>query len=919
MIYQDFAEKTRSQKVLLTTIEAKEKVKLFDLDSGVYSKDVRFFVVGVNVNGSDLSEGTSSAVSAGQFFYSPEDGRVYVRLTDDSDPKASSIYLTYRLFFSNIPANAPHDILSGSIVHFDSRIERIGGLKLELDFENTGIALETDSSITLENNDGFFDDLFDVLIFENNKVRFYSWSHELPFSEAKLIYRGFISDKSFSSQGVGFSLKDELSVLRQPLDWSRFSSLDGRIEDSINGKPKRLIIGQVDNIRLTGINKTLDGFPLTGLISGDGNRNLLTGTVSGAAASSIINGSGTSFLTQIFAGDRIRVIGPFNEYSYTVDTVVSDSQLTISGTISDNFSEFQARNQSVSNNIIEGSGTDFINEVSPEDRIKVTVNGQEYVFGVESVTSPTELILQDEIEVSFVDFDGFNQPERPYRGMNRRWHIAGHKLIEYDVLVTELINFQSFKVDDPKDIANGDFLRIGGFTYVVRRVSTNIITLNQNLRSVVLVGDPVTKIPVSECLVGNTRFIIDRDFVIDNTPTDAVLEFNELAEFNVTSPKSVSITFQFTTGSNVITSVASDVDLTTLIRPRDWVRARSVNLPDWYEVLSVEQTSVTLRTNALTTFSGQIQLKSVEYINDNSLVVADCLGLEADGGWVRYPADAVRWILERAQIQDLNLPSFDEASNDCRFTMALYYPATIGSEMPVIRDIISNINGSVFGSLYLDSNFQYTYKILNSDKPLEMPVVKDEDVLSFRVQTKTNTINSVLMSFSPFVDTKAESETFKTIILESDFVNQAIGKKQQLRVTSYLFNEADARTIAERWLFFRSLTQSVITLNTKLQYSLLSLNAPMLLDLSRIFKRFGSSTRRKIGLINSITKDGANTVIQINDLGNVFSRVPAIASDDAQDYIQGSDDLDRFGYIVDNQTETPDPASEAELGTNLIG
>jgi hypothetical protein len=916
--YVDYAARSRSQKVLLATIEAKEKLKLFTIDENKFKRNVDYYVVGVNVDGSELEEAMSEDLGFSQYYFNPSSGELFVRLQSDKDPKETSLFVTYRLFFSNIPANAPHNLTSGHIVHYDSRIEKIGGLKLELDYENTGIALETDSSITLENNDGYFDGIFDRLIFENNKVRFYSWSLDLPFEEAKLIYRGFISDKSFSTQNIGFSLKDQLSVLRQPLDWPRFSELDGNLEESIIDKPKRIVFGRVDNLRLIGIDKELDGFELSGTISGSADTNLLSGTVSGTAGSSTITGLNTLFLTQVSNGDRIRVTGSLSEFTYTVSNVVSNTSLTISGTISQSFSGFSARNQNILNNKIIGIGTSFIDQVSPDDEITVIQDQTEYKFSVEDVLSNTEITLQDEIEVSFSGVKASNTPDIPYRRINRRWHVAGHKLREYSVLVTEVINFQSFKVNNPLDIENGDYVRIDGNTYIVRRVSTNIITLNQNLRTELQVGDSVTKIPVSECLVDNTRFIVDRDFSIDNSQDDCVLVFNDLAEFNAALPRSINITFSFSSGSRSIASVNSEVDLTTVIKPRDWIRARSINLPDWYEVLSVSQTSVILRSPAQATFSGQIQLKSPSYINDNSLVLADCLGLD-NGSWIRHPSDAVKWILEEVGIDELNQDSFLEAKNDCRFDLSLYYPYSIGGEIPKIRDIISDINGSCFGSLYLDSDFQYTYKILNADRSLDMPIIKDEDVISFRVQTKSNIFNSVLLNYSPFVDPRSGEDAFKTILIESDFVNQAIQKKQQLDVTSYLFKEEDARVIAQRWLFFRSLTQSVITLTTKLQFSLLSLNSPVMIDLSRLFTRYGGASSRRIGLVNSITKDGLNTIIQINDLGNIFSRVTTISPNDAGDFDLEVDQLDSFGYIVDNLTETPDPASEVGLGVSLIG
>jgi len=919
MAYVDFAKKTRSKKIILAHLEAREKLKLFTVYSGsIYSRPVNYFVTEVKVNGMYLTEASSNALNAGEFYYSPNEGILYVRLSDNTDPKLNSLYATYKFFFSNIPVDLPHNITTGETVHYDSRIKSIGNLKLELDFEQTGISLESNSSIALENNDGYFDSIFDALIFENGTVRFWSWSDELPTSEAKIIYKGIISDKTFSPSQISFNLKDELSKLRQPLTWGRFSSLDGELDNSVLDTPKRLIFGRVDKIRTVGIDKTLDGYSIAGNITGSADTNLLSGTVSGNATTNTINGLGTTFTTQITAGQKIKIITALVEYSYTVATVVSNTQLTISGTISVTFSGSQARNADVENNVVSGSGTSFKSQLSPGDTIILSVNANSYSYKIRSISSDTALLLDDEIEATFTSVSATNSPEIPYRGKNRLWHIAGHKLREYSVLITAVNSATSITVDSVNDIEAGDYLSILGASYLVVRVSSNLITLNQALATTPSIGDSVTKIPVQEVYVGNTQYVINRDFTISNTSTDAILTFNSLAEYNVAKTNNPNLSFTLTSGSATVTTSSTTVDLTTLLKPRDWIKAKTVTAPDWYEILSVDTSSLTLRTNAAASYTGTIQFKSPSYINDDSLVAVSCLGLDS-GSWVRYPAQAVNWMLTNAGLTDINTASFTQAEADCSFTLSLYYPRTIGQEIPALREMMTDINKSIFGSLYLDNSFNYTYKILNADKPEDLEAIKDEDIINFSVATKSNIINSLILKYGPYVDLDAQSEALKTILLDSNFVNEAVETKQRLEVTSYLYYQDEATIIAERWIFFRSLTQSVVTLSAKLNLALKTLNDALLLDLSRLYKRFGSSTKRKIGIINSISKTGETTSVQINDLGNVFSRVPAIAPDTAADYSPGSEDLDRYGYVLDNDTETPDVTSEDELGTILIG
>lgn len=916
MQYQEYAGLSRSKKYLLAHLEAKQKLKLFTLFSGsTYVRSVPYFVVGLRVNGALLTQGSSTTLSPGQWYFSPSEGKLYLHTPNSLDPKKHSIYVTYRFFYSNYSCDLPSDLATGETVHYDARILTVGDLKLELDYENTGIALEANSSIGLAGNDGYFDDIYDTLIWENNLARFYSWHEYLPATEAKLIYKGIISDKSFSTSEVRFQLKDELSQLRQSLEVGRFSLTDGSIEESLVDKPKRLIFGRVNKIRTTGIDKTLNGYPITGTVNGDANRNLMSGTVSGIQGSFTLTGSGTKFTVDLVVGSKILIINGANEYNFNVKSIESDTSLTLVGEITATFNSALIRNLAIENNVLTGTGTLFLSELSPGDKIFI---GEED-FSVESIESDTSLTISDEITSSFTGLSVTVEPEIPYRRKNRRWHIAGHKLREYSTSITTVVNGVNIVVSDIGDIEEGDLLRISGRSYLVVRVSGNSIRLNQGLENLAT-GITVTKIPVMAAYSEGQKLVVDRDFSIVNTATDSYIELSPLAEFNNATIKSNSFQLQFRAGSREVTTSATDIDLSSIFKPRDWIKAKSISMPKWYEILSAETNKLTLRTPAEFDFLGTTIYKSPEYLNDSSLITVDCLGLESNNSWIRYPSEVAKWILGYAGFTDLNESSFTQAAVDCPFTMALYYPASIGSELPIIRDMLTDVNRSCFGSLFLNNSFQFTFNILNADRPEEgTETLRDDDILGFSTLSKNAIVNSVLLEYSPYVDLESKNEAFKTILLDSDFVNQAVGKKEKLVQKAYLYYERDAEIMAERWLFFRSLTQTVVSVKTKLNLSLKTLNDRIFLDLSRLFKRFGGTDRRKIGIINYISKDAEGAEIQFNDLGNIFNRVAAIAPNTALDYSLGNEELVKYGYILDNDTETPDASREDGLGTSLIG
>ena len=919
--YSDFSNSPRSQKIILAKINSVKLGKSFSLVSGeIYQKQVAYYCYKFLANGVSLTEATSQALNPGEFYYNPISGILYVRMSDGSDPKTKQCLIGYQHFYSNIPVNIAHDLNDGVEVNWDARIKSTGELKLEIDYEQTGIAIESDSNISLENNDGYFDEIFDTHIFDNQEISIWSWTQKLPPSEAKLIYRGKIKDKAFTSQEVRFNIRDQIKELRKKLVMPLFSSLDGDVSPSVINKPKRLILGKAKQLKTEGIDKVLDGYLLTGLLSGDADRNLLTGTLSGLSGSNIVTGSGTLFTTELVAGDKIRVIGPFNEYQYTVLSITSDSQLTLTGTISVSFNLFEGRNLSILNNIITGVGTDFVNQVVPNDSLKITINEVDYKFTVETVNSATNITLSDEIEESFLNKQVRNEPQIPYRRKNRVWSISGHKLRQYQGLITLIEDSLNIEINSIGDIEEGDLVDINGEPRFIDNISGVKIRINQSLPVGTVVGDAITKVPVPSVFLGQERLIINRDYLITNT-TEAKIVLNELAEFNLAKIQSPVISFQFTNGSNTVNSLSSTIDLTTVFQPRDWIRSKDITLPLWFEIRSVSETSLTLISPwTQPSISSLSFKKSPQYASDDSLVTCDCIGLESGGQWIKNASNAVKWLLGQASITNIDNASFDLASGVCDFTLSAAYPESIGGSLPEIKQIISSINESVFGSLFLNDDFQYSYQILNADRPLDLEEIRDDDIISFQVNTRNNISSIAEVNFRKFTNLADGANTSLTYRTESQFTQNSSQNFETVSRDLLLYKESDAQLMAQRLLFFRSLSQTLVTITSGLNLALKSLNDRVFINLSRIFKRFGSTDRRRIGIINAIYKDGYGTKAVFNDLGNIFNRVGVIAPNTQANYSASDEsDIVRWAYVVDNQMEVPDASSEKELGNNLIG
>lgn len=567
---------------------------------------------------------------------------------------------------------------------------------------------------------------------------------------------------------------------------------------------------------------------------------------------------------------------------------------------------------------MSGVGTIFLAELSPNDEIFFNINGAEVKFTIDTVISDTSATVSRDSATSILSSPATIKPEIPYRLKNRSWHIAGHKLRESEAVITSVVSSRQFIVNDTSEFFADDVVTVGGITTQVTRVSGNNIILEQTIAPVPLVGAIIKKEPVLLSRFGDTRMLLSRDFTVTNT-TEAVLVVDPLAEFNISKERKSSITFTFTNGSRSVTTAAV-IDLRTILKPRDWIRKLTQGSDVWFEVLSVNEQSVELRSVfSQATGTEVARFKNVEIIDDESLITVDCYGIDYENKWVKTASNAARHLVKNdAGFTLINEETFTQADSDSTHTLSLVIP-DIGEGQPAIRTVLNLINESVFGSLYGNSIQQVCYSIVNSRRPESLISIKDDDIISWSCESNNSIVNKVIVNYAPFVDTITGEQSLQKEFFDSEFVNFYSKVKNTDEYTSFVYAQQSAAIMAQRRAFYNSTSALIVKLKAKALFFNYSVNDRIYIELDRLFTRYGSSTRRKIGIVSSVKKTSTDSELTLNDMGNIFNRCPTIAPTTTPVFLSATaDDKIKYGFIL-GTTLTPDITSEDELGNCLIG
>jgi hypothetical protein len=469
--YNSYIDSPVSEKIILAHVHGVKRLFTFEEDGSFYSKTSPYFVVGVKngttgldlVSVSRLEELTDNS----KFHYEISTSKLYLF---SYDKNVDEVIATFRFFYSNAPINLSWDLGDNSDeVEYEPRIDNSPTFKSQMSQGKKGINLVGSGSLNLINQDKGLNSLYDSIIWDNKDINVYAFNRDLAPSEATLIFRGIISGKSFSSKNVTFNVKDSLYILDSKIPLLKYGSLT-READSLFFK--RQIYGRVDNLLIQSIDQVADGYQLTG-------------TLSGKFAETFINGSGTSFLSEVSPDDELI----FPNFSVKVEDVLSNTQLRTSA-----------------------------------------------------------------LEGSFSNLEALIDPEIHYRNKNRLFQVAGHAIKKWSTTITKIISRNRIVVDSPEGFESGDIISIDGESKAIRRISGSTIVLQTCYNLPHSVGASVTKTEITNVRYGNRQIPIASDNIkiINDSTNGAQIQLSSTAEYDAAPERTINHIFRFVNGRNKV-------------------------------------------------------------------------------------------------------------------------------------------------------------------------------------------------------------------------------------------------------------------------------------------------------------------------------------------------------------------------------
>ena len=264
MAYLDLLQSEGIESRFLVVVKPRRAVT-FTLDSGAqYVSDFDFGeVVAVTVNSSPLSAATALPLSSGEFFYDVTNEKVYVRLSDDSDPALKTMVATYEIHVGTDQIHFHRNPLDTDTrtVFYEPLINENTFLRSTLANDIFGFLPQQTSSLRMSNTPQFWQKhAFDSSFNKIQVAIYHSLGTEIKSENIKLIFDGLGGNTTLTDKDFQIRLLDRADIFtneyRNPVadsfyDSSNFTALDETFENA----PIRYVYGRVDGFEAVNINK----------------------------------------------------------------------------------------------------------------------------------------------------------------------------------------------------------------------------------------------------------------------------------------------------------------------------------------------------------------------------------------------------------------------------------------------------------------------------------------------------------------------------------------------------------------------------------------------------------------------------------------------------------------------------------------
>lgn len=527
---------------------------------------------------------------------------------------------------------------------------------------------------------------------------------------------------------------------------------------------------------------------------------------------------------------------------------------------------------------LTGSGTLFLKELSPDDRI--VLDGVEYTIG--SIASNTSLTITEGSTSNLVGAQAYVIPEKPKRWMNRTWHLAGHSLRQPSTLTLGFSTITRLFVQDTTDFYADDWIYIGTFgsgelAQVETVRSSELLILKTSLASVPGAGVTVTRPCVQNVKIDSTMLVFDRDYSVD--PTNATLTLEEDAESNASQIRFLNSNLTFTNGSRIVTGS----NIKNILQVGYMVGV--VGNAAFHEILSIDsETQLTLRTAPSFTSTAAGRYKPLLFNPESSVLSLDILGRTEDGtptgNLPKSAPSIIKMLLADIGLQSqINVSSFSDSHDLAPFHLGAVFPEKFNdTKETTYRDIFNVLNKSIFGNLIQDNDFNLRYDVLYPNKSTSAKRLDESDCLDFKFDSvsdklvKTAIVQYQPKEYDPMTGTSAIRTEQKT----SDVANYLKKATETKTFVTKIVNTEDARRIVNRWAFILENGSGKANIKTKLQTMDVEIGDVVFLSHVKLFERFGTNLKARLFLVESAKKTGYDVNLELVDLSNAFTRVCGI-------------------------------------------
>lgn len=240
----------------LAVIRPCQKVDSWTLNSGsVYRASFSFgYVSSVEIDGVALNEGSSSTLSAGEFYWDNDSAILYVRASDSGDVNSDYVVVVYDIYVATDNVHwhrIPTDETQVQ-VFYEPLIARVPQIKSTVKDIAFGVLPIQSSGIVLNNAEKLLNKHLYYGSFKNRELLLYHWLDDLDVDNIKLVAKSRMDSLVWSDSQLTIKLFDAVDVFekefRSSISGTNFYSSSDyvRLDPAFQGKPVRYVYGIVD-------------------------------------------------------------------------------------------------------------------------------------------------------------------------------------------------------------------------------------------------------------------------------------------------------------------------------------------------------------------------------------------------------------------------------------------------------------------------------------------------------------------------------------------------------------------------------------------------------------------------------------------------------------------------------------------------